>query len=310
MLTTENVDIIEGLLPGYIDIQTPDMSQYVADQIFPQVQVARVSGNYPVIGSQDAKPQDITYSGFGKPVSFSFNVSSGSFKCEPKWIDIDVPYDVLKSAGDNEIDMATLGAAKLSAIHADVKEAAINTILTNNTNFVGNATPSPLWDAADSTPIKDIAGAVSVVTKASRVRPNTLLMNLEVFMALLSNASMREIFNETSFIDQGRLRTYLSTAIPGITKLIVAGSSNDTTAEGLAASNAWGLADDCWILYVPDSVTFGTPSYGVQPIYEIPLAAEVIDDRKHRQVIYRAGQRYDLIVPNKNYGYRLAQVIS
>jgi hypothetical protein len=310
MLSQSNVSIVEGLLPGYIQEFVPDMNQYVADQIFKPVSVAKVSGNYPIIGNQGAKPQKIDYSGFGKPFSFTFSVSSGSFDCEAKELDIDMPYDTLESAADNELDLAMVAANQLGGIHADAKEAAVNDILTNNANFVGNSTPGTLWDAANSTPIADIATGITAVAKATRgVKPNTLVMNLEVFLALMSNSSIREIFNQDTIVTQDQLRSYLTTALPGITKLLISGSASDTTAEGLTASNSWGLADDCWVLYVPDNVTYGQPSYGIQPVYKQPVV-QVIDDRVNRQVIYRAGQQYDLIVPSSSYGYRLAQVIS
>lgn len=115
------------------------------------------------------------------------------------------------------------------------------------------------WDVSTSTPISDVTTAQIVVQEQTGFKPNILVVSPYVFNALRNNAS---ILDRIKYTERGIVTEALLASLFGVDKVLIAGATNNTAAEGAAASMSFINGKHALLCYAPAAPSLQTPSAG------------------------------------------------
>lgn len=227
--------------------------EYIADQIFPVVNVPKQSDLYFIwtkgfwLRNQVERraPGDTYPEG-------RLQVSNTSYYCNMYHLG----YPIADEDRDNQdaaIQLEQTGAEWLAdqfLLNRELVIAAdIFTISVWATDVVGG-TGFTLWDDYDnSTPIADITTGKQTIQKSTGKRPNTLLLGQEVFDILVEHPNLLDKYKHTQvgILDEEEVRKALK-----VEKLVVGASVYESTLEGDTTptrSYIWGK--NALLAYVP-----------------------------------------------------------
>jgi len=219
---------------------------FIADQICPRVQVAKMSGKYAIFGSENMKKVDTIRDPKDKGKTRTRTLSTETFSCNPHSLNEiinDVDRDAIPNGGnlENEIVAANMDAMLLSL------EAEVATLFTTTTNYPsasfyttlsGSAQWSDLGGVSD--PLGDIKTGIKAVKDGCGIMPNAITIPWNVALVLAAHEQIKNLQKYTNpnlVSDIG-----LGATILGL-KIFIAGAQHDTTREGqtgISLSNIWG----------------------------------------------------------------------
>ena len=122
-----------------------------------------------------------------------------------------------------------------------------------------DATPSPLWDAASSTPIADVELAKNTVLTNTGYVPNTIIMSYKAFSALVDNA---DIVDRIKYTSQDSVTEELLARVFGVDRVLVMASVYNSAQEGATASYSQVGDKDVLVCYTPSAPGLMVPSAG------------------------------------------------
>jgi hypothetical protein len=122
-----------------------------------------------------------------------------------------------------------------------------------------DATPSPLWDAASSTPIADVETAKNTVLTNTGYVPNTVILSYKAFSALVDNA---DIVDRIKYTSQDSVTEELLARVFNVDRVLVMASVYNSAAEGAAASYSQVGDKDVLVCYTPSAPGLMVPSAG------------------------------------------------
>jgi hypothetical protein len=243
-------------------------NQFIADKVFPNVPVDHKSDSFYVY-SRDSwnRPQ-------AKPRARATESAGGG------WETTNETYNAERYAFHKDID-DTDRANQDAQFNID-REAAEFTahqlLLTREAKFVerffgasiwgtdrtgvsGSPTGSEFkqWDAAGSTPIADIKGAVLAQTMATGFKPNTLVLGPQVLAELEEHA---DILDRIKYTERGLVSTDLLASLFGVERILVPYPIMNTAKEGQAESNAFFYGKAALLVYAAPNAGIMTPSAG------------------------------------------------
>lgn len=236
-----------------------DASHFVAQKVFPIVPVENASDLYYEFDIGDFMRDEAEVRGESSESAGSgYRLSTTPYSCRVVAFHKDID-DQVRANADSvlSLDMAaTAFVSQKMAISRERKFAA--------NHFVAgvwgtDVTPAILWDAANSTPRKDVdAGKASILTKTGFIA-NTLTVSYPVFLALRSNADVRDQFKYVSedSIDEAMLARYFD-----VQYFYVAKAVYNTAKQGSAHAGTLIMGKNALLTYTPPTPGHMTPAAG------------------------------------------------
>jgi len=243
-----------------------DPMQFIAEQVFPVVNVAKKRFNIYFYGKENLKEVvDDTRTRFGDTKQAQYSVTSkpfGPLTGHELMDGIDFDQDEMTEAPlDTEIDIVNA----LSEMMALVKERIVATacgntaIMTQNTTLSGTSQ----WnDYANSTPFEDLKTATQQ-QRLYGLRPaNTLILSFLTFSVLQQHPDFLE---RVKYSGLASLTLELMTTLLGqfgITRILVSSAVEDTAGEGLTASNSFVWGKNALLAYITGAPSLRTVNGG------------------------------------------------
>jgi len=181
-----------------------------------------------------------------------------------------------------------------------------------NSGSVTSSGVGTKWDAANSTPVKDVKAACQVVRKACGQKPNLMVVNEDTFDVLAEHPTVLE---KIKYTQRGVVTAEILAAVFGVREIAVAGQAINTANEGQAQS-----INDLWadnvILAVTDASadlqalnfirTFGW----IGEVGPDGVLVESYREDPTRSDVHRARQDTDEKLVGAACGYRLNDVLT
>ena len=232
---------------------------FVAARAFPVVNVAKQTDLYFTYSQADFMRDQVQRRADGtESAGTGYGLSTASYSCDVWALHKDIG-DQTRANSDNPLnpDMdATRFLSQQMLIRQEVQWASD----AFTTGIWGtDATPSPLWDAASSTPIADVETAKNTVLTNTGYVPNTVILSYKAFSALVDNA---DIVDRIKYTSQDSVTEELLARVFNVDRVLVMASVYNSAAEGAAASYSQVGDKDVLVCYTPSAPGLMVPSAG------------------------------------------------
>ena len=232
---------------------------FVASRAFPQVSVNKQTDKYFTYDQADFFRDQVQRRADGtESAGTGYGLSTASYSCDVYALHKDIG-DQTRANADAPLnpDMdATRFLTQQMLIRQEVEWAAA----AFTTGVWGtDATPSPLWDAASSTPIADVETAKNTVLTNTGYVPNTVIMSYKVMSALMDNS---DIIDRIKYTSQDSVSEELLARLFGVDRVMVMAGTYNTAQEGAPASYSQIGDKDVLVAYVAPSAGLMVPSAG------------------------------------------------
>lgn len=234
-----------------------DMTNFIAEQMFPAVPVSKQSDRYFVYEPRDWKR---SVARVRAPSSESagggWNKSTESYFAEVKAVHKDVADQDRANDDEDNLDRAsTEWVTEQLLLKREIDWAAAYFVTgVWGTERLGAAVPTGtqfmFWDDPDSTPIQDIKAAVRSMMSKTGKRPNVLGLSVNVFDTLTDHPDV---------LDRIKIGTAIPTkellaALFGVERIVVASGIQDTSIEGSATDlSDFIMGDHALLAYAESS---------------------------------------------------------
>ena len=232
---------------------------FVANRAFPVVNVAKQTDKYFTYSQADFMRDQVQRRADGtESAGTGYSLSTASYSCDVFALHKDIG-DQTRANSDNPLnpDMdATRFLSQQMLIRQEVQWAAD----AFTTSIWGtDATPSPLWDAASSTPIADVETAKNTVLTNTGYVPNTVILSYKAFSALVDNA---DIVDRIKYTSQDSVTEELLARVFNVDRVLVMASVYNSAQEGATASYSQVGDKDVLVCYTPSAPGLMVPSAG------------------------------------------------
>ena len=248
-----------------------DTSDYIADKVFPVVPVQKQSDRYFVYTKGDwfrdtaqlrAPGTESAGGGYGidNTPSYYAPVYSIHKDVDPQIrANSDIPLNADRDATLWVTNQMLLKREKL--VVATVMAASTWTGSTTG----GDITPSPAWNAANSTPLEDITAQIWAIKQVTGKFPNRFILGARAWQ-VLSNHD--ELVQRIKYTQRGVVTTELLASLiapPGVNdfQVLVAAAIQNTAAQGATDSYSFiASTKDALLLYAEPNPGIMVPSAG------------------------------------------------
>lgn len=291
---------------------------FIADRIFPVVQVPKQSDTYVIFEQADLfRRENTRRSRGGEANKIQSRVSSSSFYCENFALKADVTLEDRANADPIFVQGFEEGRVMRvqDALFLDWELRVAN--IVNDASQVGSSTAvASAWtDYTNSEPLGDLWTAIDNVELATGYRPNR---------ALFSGTAWRNFRRNGAVIDKA-INPHVSGGglYPSVTQVedllemkVLVGNAWYNTAEealGLSLSQIW--QDHVLIYYAPERPSMEAPSFGYYFRWAAPglpnmqVERHPFDSRRHCSEV-EIGYYQDEVVTAKPLGFLVTNVTS
>jgi hypothetical protein len=291
---------------------------FIADQIFPMVQVPHQSDTFVIFEQNDLFRREPTLrSRGGEANKIHSGVSSGTFFCANFALKADVTLEDRANADPIFVQQFEEGKVMRvqDALYLDW-ELRVAARITNASNVGSSSAVGSAWtDRANSDPLNDVMKAIDNVEQATGYRPNRILFSGAAWRNFRRNT---QIINKASNPNVSGGGTFPSVAqVQDLLELkVLVGNAWHNSAEealGLKLSQIW--ADHALVYYAPDQPSLDTPSFGYNFRWAAPglpnmqVERHPYDSRRHCDEL-EIGYYQDEAVTAKSLGFLIANVTS
>lgn len=238
---------------------------FVADRVFPNISVLKQSDLYFEYDrgmfnrDQMAKRAPGTETqGVGYTVS-----SDSNYFCDVWGLHHDIP-DQRRANADSPLQPDREATELLTHQAMIRREAAwVDGHFVTGKWGTNESTPSPLWDAASSTPVEDVETAKQAIGASTGFEPNVLVLARPVWGILKNHP---DIVDRIKYGQTGPGPAIASqeavAAVLGVDRILVSRAIENTAAEGVVNVHAYMAADNALLAYAAPSPGLMTPSAG------------------------------------------------
>lgn len=230
---------------------------FVAEQIAPVVRVNKESDKYYIFGKEELRDKDSLRAAGAEANEIEWDVDTATYSAEEYALKYLLP-DRVRDNADVAVQPRITTTEKLTKWIQLGYEKRIQAIAQNTANVGGNHAAATKWDAASGQdPEADVDTAKTSIRRTAGVEPNTILMSEAVWQALrrwLKSQLTNLVYQE--YIAMGKPPATLWNL-----KLIVAGSIENTAAEGQANSIADIWSDNVIVAYVEPAPSLDSLSF-------------------------------------------------
>ena len=324
MLTPSAVHIdqpLTNLTLAYVQEQ----SNFIADKVFPTVGVNRQSDKYYIYDragmNRGGERKALAPRTEVKRIGMS--VSNDSYYADVFGLGMDFDDQTLANE-DAALEIRAAGAQTLVPnLLIDREVDFANTFFSAGV-WGSQATPANLWsDYTNSTPIADVTTARRTMQlKSGGFKPNTMVVGKEVRDILVNHPDILARLNGGATVSNTALITNAKLAeIFEVENFYVMEAVQNTSAEGIAESNAFIGGKHALLVHTPSSAGLMTPAAGLtfawnnlQGVQNLGVTVESFSDDALRRVgvaeHIQAKMAYDMKVVGADLGYFFNSVIA
>ena len=232
---------------------------FVASRAFPVVNVAKQTDKYFTYSQSDFFRDSVQRRADGtESAGTGYSLSTASYSCDVFALHKDIG-DQTRANSDSPLDPDMDATRFLSQQMLIRQERQWATDAFATGIWGTDATPSPLWDAASSTPIADVELAKNTVLSNTGYVPNTVIMSYKVFSALIDNS---DIVDRIKYTSTDSVTEDLLARLFGVDRVLVMASVYNSAQQGATASYAQIGDKDVLVCYTPPSPGLMVPSAG------------------------------------------------
>lgn len=291
---------------------------YVADLMFPMVQVSKQSNKYPVYTKADWFRNEATRRAPGEEAKRSgYNVdSSNTFYCDNFAHGTDITDE--QRAGADDVYKMNLDRAGSEYV-TDKLQLQREVQWMANFFVTGvwgtSTTPGNLWDVyASSTPIQDIHDGVETILTNTGKIANTLLLGYNVWNELQDHPNFLDRIKHT---ERGVLTEELLARIVGVERVVVARAIYTTNLElNTDETYQFVAGKHALLAYVPPRPSLLEPSAGYTFVWDGGFGGagpQILqrrrDGARHTDVI-EGFSWYDQKITAADCGYMWVSIVS
>lgn len=248
-----------------------DASDYIADKVFPVVPVQKQSDRYFVYTKGDWFRDEAQVRAPGtESAGGGYNIDNTPSYYAPVYAyhkDVDPQIRANTDVPLNADRDATLFVTQRMLLK---RERLFTTVALATSTWTGSSTgtdvtPSPLWSAANSTPLEDIETEIWAIKKNTAKFPNRFVLGPRVWEVLKNHD---EIVQRIKYTQRGVVTTDLLASLiapPGVDdfRVLVAAAIYNTAAEGASDSFSFiAPATDALLVYCEPQPGIMVPSAG------------------------------------------------
>jgi hypothetical protein len=243
-----------------------DLNAFVADQVFPKVAVAKQSDRYIVYDKADFYRDEMK---LRAPASESagagFRIdNTPTYYCAVYALHKDID-DQLRANVDEPINLDE-DTTKFLTQKMMLKKDKIFVENYFKTGVWGtDYTPSTLWSAANSTPVKDIDAQKDSVYKKTGYMPNVLVVTSDVHTVLKNHP---DVLDRVKYTQQATISEQLLASLFGVQKYLVLRTIENKAAEGASADFDFLASKKALLVYAASAPSLMTPSAGYSFVWQ------------------------------------------
>lgn len=285
-------------------------TQYIADKIFPMVNVPKQSDRYYVFEKADQFRNNAKLRAPGtESDQVGFGLSTDTFFCDEFAVSTVLEDEVR----DNADSVLRIETAKTNFVTNNILlkwEYDVATFCCN-TGIWTNSTPTNLWDDyVNSDPIDDLETAIDAIEGSTGQPVNKIVISYNVWKKLKHHPQLLERMPSTG-IKTATLD--LLKAILGVDQIEIGSAIYNSAKQGQAAVYTRLWNKDVWLGHVAPTPGIETPTAGYTFVW--PRNGQVRgirrwrEEKKHSDII-EGFMCYDLKAVGTDLGYLLNNVIS
>lgn len=259
---------VSGPLTNISVAYVQDEETFIADKVFPSVPVQKQFDQYYVFDKNDfLRNEARKRAPSSESAGGGFGLTTLPYNCDVVAFHKDID-DRVRANADTVLSIDAAVAKFVAQKLWIEKEASwIASYFTTGiwgTDVTGVAAAPGggqflQWDQTTSRPRKDIEVGKMAIKRATGFRPNTMVLQEEVFSALTDNAAIRDQFKYTSAdsIDEAMMARYF-----GVQRLFVLGAVSSTGNEGGAQTTNFMAGKHVGLFYTTNAPSLMTPTAG------------------------------------------------
>jgi hypothetical protein len=279
---------------------------YIAEQIFPNVPVQKMSDKFFVFTKADwfrdeAGPRNPGTIG----PQAGYSISSSAYSAQPISITTVLPDEVLRNA-DAPLNMQRSSVEFVTDKVLLAIERDVASLTFDNGSWSASATPSTTWDDDASKPLKDIEIGYNAVVKSIGRRPNKFVMGRDVWTKLKNHPDLLE---RIKYTQKGVMTEDLLAGLIGVDQVLIGEAVWTDTLEGETISEAFVWPNNAALLWVPPSPGLMVPAAG----YTFTFMQRTIESHRRAEAkatAYRAEQHYDTKIVAPDAGYEFINAVA
>lgn len=301
----------------YVDVQLTDISvkytndEFLADQLFPIVNVKKKSGVYYTYDKSNLKRVDSKRTAGARANRVEYGLTKTAYGPLTEhsleegvdWEEIQLAVDPL----DPKIDAVNNISERLLI----EKEAALSSLLATAGNLGGSVTLSgtdQFSDYVNSDPFAKIATARLSVQKNALKPANTIFMGLDVWAILQNHPDLIDRVKYTN--RKGLEAADLKVLFPGIENVYIGNAMENTAKEGQDAVMAAIWGKHLWVAYVTKTPGIRQVSLGYTLTLEGFRYTDAWVEQQVKQDFVRVNDFYDQKIVAKECIYGILNAVA
>ncbi|MCZ7544655.1 MAG: major capsid protein [Anaerolineae bacterium] len=307
---------IDGFLTEMSVAYRNQVSAFIADRVFPVVEVAKDSGKYPEYTRDYWLRPEMQVRAYGAAhPRAGYPISYGAYTTEQFSLEHPVP-DEIAAAADNPIDLDRDGMEWLTQQMLLKRELSfaerfmVAGVWSHEDNNTGAGVGIDWDDYDNSDPIGAVRACRRTVAQAIGRPANVMAMGLIVHDALLNHPDVLERIKYSEAATTANVNAAMA-AVFGVEHYLVSEAIYAANAEGQAASLSPIVDDDCLICYANPTPGLLSPSAGYTFVWPAGGGAGTIyrwrDERVESDVL-RGKMQYDQKMVAADGGYLLIDI--
>jgi len=260
-------------------------AEYIYDQIFPFVPVAKQTNKYFTFGKSAWYRDETAVRAPGtRAARADYTLSTDSYLCVEKALAKQVPIEVI----ENSDDPLTPFTRATEYVTDQIMKAQEISVLGDvfGTGWTSSATPSPTWDDDTSNPLGDMETAMISVAALIGREPNIAVMGRQTWRYLKNHPDIidRLKYGQTAGGPAAGSLAGLA-ALVGIDKILVSAALKDSGNEGGTASLDFIAGKHMWFGYVTPSPALDSPTAGYIFTWKSRVINRYNEDQEHADVV-------------------------
>ena len=261
----------DRMLQRYTRLLGPSLGSFLADSLFPVVDVPSKTGKFYDVdgGFASASPGHdlIIADGQDAPLQISTSVSKVTgWDVDVNGLGVKMNKSSAAYAQGNGLDLRKANAAVLARQCMIHRERIAASLVFNTTTFAGYTAAlsgSDQWDNAASDPISKAQDARDTIIQNSGVAPNVAIMGYEVYKALRQSSLILEYTSRTANTAGVLTNEDLARALD-VETIWVGKAVANSAYEGQTESNAFIWGKFCLFAHIQQSPAAMTPQSCLQ----------------------------------------------
>lgn len=310
----------------HIDVALSNMaigyrpSGFIADMIFPTVQVAKQSDLYLVYDRADrTRIEDTTRAPGSYAKRVSENIGSATYFAKNYALAAAAVLEDKLNADPAQLASMINGKATylLDKLLLDW-EFRVAKMVTSGSNVGSYTAVSSSWSlggaGTNGAPLANLNTAIDNVQGSTGIAPNRVVFGIDAWKSFRRDSVVRNLIFGTNN-GGGYPSTQQAANLLGVDKVIVGGAYQNTGQEGVAESLASVWKDNVLVYYAPETPQMDNPSFGYNFRWAAPglpnmqVERHPYDSRTKSEDI-EVGYYQDEKVTAASYGFLLAFVNS